>query len=1152
MAQDKEFDIKLQFLDEAQDYVGTLESAVIGISSNRIDRSSIDNALRAAHSIKGGSGMMGFGVLSQLAHRLEDSFKVLKTQHQSLEIDASLEGLLLTGVDCLRRVISSDRHALMQGRDSQEAIDPVWLETEAHPIFDRLYDRLGDPQADDAASMLSPEEGQDVIALLFETEVEGCLQRLESVLADPNLPCLREELDILAQELAGLGEMLQLQTFAQLCESTLECLAQEPERVEAIARAALEGWRRSQALVLVGQLDLLPDRIELPSLDVGVVPVLEDEIQTISIAELTLEDTPLTPYEPAEEIAADIAAFEASIEIPMSGEVTDATAADIAAFEESIEIPMSGEVTEEITADIAAFEESIEIPMSGEVTEEIAADIAAFEESIDIPISEASPTEEITADIAAFEESIEIPMSGEVTEEIAADIAAFEESIEIPISEAPSAEEIAADIAAFEASIEIPISEAPSAEETPPSVQASPTVEFPVLPIETEPVATSADEPEATVRVPVKQLEQLNDLFGELIIDRNGLDLQLGRLRALVDLLSRRTQALEQTNDRLRTAYDRIAIQAQDRSTIFSRSIERQIHGNSEPPNRPISWRWQSSADGRPSETGEFDALELDRYNELHQPSQEVMETVVQIQEVTDDIRLGLEDTEQIARNLNKSVKQLQTRFNQVRMRPLSDILDRFPRALRELSLQYGKSVELRVIGGNTLVDRNIIEILKDPLLHLLRNSFDHGIENPETRRENGKPETGTIEIRASHRSSRTLISIRDDGAGIPIERVRRRAAQMGLDEELLDAASNRELLSLIFEPGFSTKEQVTDLSGRGVGMDVVRNNLKKVRGDIQVDTQPGVGTTFSLMVPFTLSVTRILLVESGGMLLAFPSDTIQEILPLRPGQNLPSAGGEVLNLEGTMVQLVRPERWFEFRCPHQLVELEVPPTIDAPSVLISERDNQLVGLAIDRCWGEREVAIRPVEGTLALPSGFNNCAILGDGRVVPLVNVPELLHWITSCERSTPPLAKATRAIDPVREVETRTLPPEQNTILIVDDSINVRRFLALTLEKAGYRVEQAKDGRDAVEKLLAGLEVQAAICDIEMPRLDGYGFLAQIKSNTEFKDLPVMMLTSRTSEKHRRLATTLGATAYFSKPYNERALLQALETSLDLVPAL
>ena len=1081
MSQDKEFAIKLQFLDEAQDYLSTLESALIGISSRRIDREQIDDALRAAHSIKGGAGMMGFGILSQLAHRLEDSFKVLKTQHQTLEIEAELEGWLLAGVDCLRRVIDSDRRALSQGIDLEAALDPVWLETEANPIFDRLYERLGDPQADDAASMLSPEEGQDVMALLFETEVEGCLQRLESVLADPNLPCLTEELEILAQELGGLGEMLQLGAFTQLSESTLQALAAGPDRVEEIARAALAGWRRSQALIAIGQLDLLPDRIELPA--------------------------------PSPQISrdAEVVAFEESIDIPQVPRDLEVTA-----FEESIDIPQVPR-----DAEVAAFEESIDIP---QVPRDL--EVTAFEESIDIP---QVPRD---AEVTAFEESIDIPTS--ISEEIPEELVSLEPPKPIDRTRRP-------------------ISASPQTPSETPERQPQ-SVDFPILPLETEPVEVASDEPEVTVRVPVKRLEQLNDLFGELIIDRNGLDLQLARLRNLVTLLSRRTMALEQTNERLRTAYDRIASRSQNRATAFSSLLGKNNsnNGNRQTGNNTLSWRWESSRDGTRPDTGEFDVLELDRYNELHQPSLEVMETVVQIQEVTDDIKLGLEDTEQIARNLNKSVKQLQTRLNQVRMRPLSDILDRFPRALRELSLQHGKSVELRVTGGNTLVDRNILEIIKDPLLHLLRNAFDHGIEDPETRRETGKPETGVIEIRATHRSNRTLISLRDDGAGIPLDRLRGRATQMGLDAELLDAASDRELLSLIFEPGFSTKDQVTDLSGRGVGMDVVRNNLKKVQGDIQVDTQPGVGTTFSLMVPFTLSVTRVLVVESGGMLLAFPSDTIQEILPLRSGQTLSSAGSEVLNLEGTMVQLVRPERWFEFRCPHQFVELEAPPTINTPSVLISERDNQLVGLAIDRCWGEREVAIRPVEGTIPLPSGFTNCAILGDGRVVPLVNVSELLHWITSCERSSQTSTPEPKPIEPTPEIEPRALPPKQNTILIVDDSINVRRFLALTLEKAGYRVEQAKDGRDAVEKLLSGLRVQAAICDIEMPRLDGYGFLAQVKSNDHFKDLPVMMLTSRTSEKHRRLATSLGATAYFSKPYNERALLQALETSLELVLAL
>jgi chemosensory pili system protein ChpA (sensor histidine kinase/response regulator) len=404
------------------------------------------------------------------------------------------------------------------------------------------------------------------------------------------------------------------------------------------------------------------------------------------------------------------------------------------------------------------------------------------------------------------------------------------------------------------------------------------------------------------------------------------------------------------------------------------------------------------------------------------------------------------------------------------------------------------------------------------------------------------------IEIKAAHRGNQTIITVSDDGNGINLNKIRARAEAMGLDAGLLAAASSDELLSLIFEPGFSTADQVTALSGRGVGMDVVRNNLKQIRGDIRVDTQPGRGTTFTLTVPFTLSVARVLLVESNGMLLAFPTDVIEEILLLIPEQVLTTPGSEVLKWEGDMVPLTRLGAWLNFHCPRRVQTPEGIPSISEPTVLMISQGDQLVGIQVDRCWGEREVAIRQVEGTIRLPPGFASCTIEGDGKVVPLVDAAELLRWIASSSRNPNTDGTESRHL-PQLDTAHYDEPPawvipqnQKDTILVVDDSINVRRFLALALEKAGYLVEQAKDGQDAVEKLFGGLLVSAVICDIEMPRLDGYGFLARIKSDPAFSELPIAMLTSRSGDKHRQLALTLGAAAYFSKPYNERELLTTL----------
>jgi two-component system, chemotaxis family, sensor histidine kinase and response regulator PixL len=999
MSHEKEHEIQMQFLEEATDYLNTLEGFVLEIgSTGRIESDKINGALRAAHSIKGGAGMMGFRALSDLSHRIEDSFKVLKTKRNSLELDTELQSLLLSGVDRLRQIV--ERHG------KTNVIDEEWLTGFCYPVFDQLSDRLGEPAPEDASSILSgDEDGQDIIPLLFESEVAGCLERLEAILNHQPPANLKEEVATMAAELGGLGEMLGLEAFSQLCESVthhLEIAAADD--VIVVARAALETWQRSHAMVLTNQIHNLPREVQFD--DVASEPA----------------QMPVQPLE-----------------------TTTTTWVD----------------DEILTTDFEALE-------------------AAFAADISIP----------GLDDLAAPEFDAIELAGATEQE--------------------------------------------------PSYQ--------VTNASTELVGSSKEKeretPENTVRVPSKQLEQINDLFGELIVQRNGLNLQLERFRKLIRNLNQRVQVLERENQRLRTAYDRISTHGGVSYTANSASSNSLFANVSAETNKES-----------PTLNNGFDSLEMDQYNELNLLSQEVMETIVQVQEVTTDLQLSLDDTDNIARKVNKTSKQLQRKLTQVRMRPLSDIVDRFPRALRDLSIEYGKSVQLKISGGNTLIERSILEALNDPLMHLMRNAFDHGIESPANRLSSGKPEQGLIEISATHQGNRTIITIQDDGHGIALEKIRSRALEMGLDESLLTQASQEELLSLIFEPGFSTSDEVTALSGRGVGMDVVRNNLKQVRGDVTVDTVAGQGTTFTLSVPFTLSVARVLLAESTRMLLAFPTDVVEEIFLLEEKLIISTPGGEAISWQGSNLPLVRLAQYLEFNCPrYDNPNLETPAAINAMSVLVFKGNNQTVALVVDRTWGEQEVAIRLVEGDIPLPKGFNNCTILGDGRVIPLVNINELLYAISSATASPNTRERTPRKQLPSTRLKTPFLKSsdhkpivieskQKGTILIIDDSINVRRFLALTLEKAGYVVEQAKDGQDALEKLQAGLKVQAVICDIEMPRIDGYGFLGRVKSSDELKSIPVAMLTSRSSEKHRQLAMQLGARAYFSKPYNEQELLRTLE---------
>lgn len=911
---DKEQEIKLQFLEEAQEYLNTMESGLLGLSSGDVNSNAIDAIFRGAHSLKGGAGMMGFNTLSHGAHRLEDLFKVLKAG-QEKSFDGETEKLLLQSVDQLRYLVNLHK----QGRQVPEN----WEASNLEPLVTLLQERIGEVDAQVEVAQFSQDTGQDMIKLLFETEVDGCLERLEKVLAQPDSPCLKEEFLLTAQEFASLGEMLELHAFTSLCQSVQNHLESSVEPLEVIAESSLQHWRRSQALILVDNKQALPTALSLSDEQEPATSSREEAIHLLS----SIEATNLHKLEPSEETA------------------------------------------------------------------------------------------------------------------------------------------------------------------------------LPPL---------NARETDNTIRVSLQQIDQLGDLFGELTIERNGLDLQLKRLQYLMGLLKKRIKILDQSNFRLRSAYD---------SAMTGRELY-------EVTKKAVSVNF----------TRDFDSLEMDRYNEFHLISGEVMETIVQVQEITGDLELNLEDTERNARDINRTAKMMQNSLTKVRMRPLSDLLARFPRALREMSLQYGKAVELKVKGGSTLIDRSMLEKLNEPLLHLLRNAFDHGIEPPAVRRQLGKPEKGLIEISAIHRGNQTIITVSDDGGGIDLDKIRAKIKQLGISSDNLLRGNDRDLLNLIFEPGFTTTSEVTDLSGRGVGMDVVRTNLREIRGAIEVDTKPGRGATFTITVPFTLSVVRVLLVETQGMLLAFPSNSIEEIMLLHPEMVIQSAGQEVLNWEGYMIPLIRLHRYFQSPPNQGRLDTETIPLINQPVVLMIASGEDLVGMQVERYWGEQEVTIRQVEGNLKMPPGFSGCTILGDGRVVPLIDAITLLRYITD------PTSMSSQNFLAEQLAATSAPEGQKATIMVVDDSINVRRFLALTLEKAGYRVEQAKDGQEALEKLRS-VSVGLVICDIEMPRLDGYGFLSQVKASAESKKIPVIMLTSRSGDKHRQLALNLGASDYFSKPFKEQDLLQTIQ---------
>jgi len=497
------------------------------------------------------------------------------------------------------------------------------------------------------------------------------------------------------------------------------------------------------------------------------------------------------------------------------------------------------------------------------------------------------------------------------------------------------------------------------------------------------------------------------------------------------------------------------------------------------------------------------------------------------------------------------------------RMLPLGEVLNRFPRILRDLSTSYDKPVDLKLSGTGVLVDKAALEKLYDPLLHLLRNAFDHGIEPPELRVEQGKRSQGQIEIRAYHQGSQTIIEIADDGRGLNLDRIRSKAVDLGLlSPDQLATTSTSRLLELLFEPGFSTAPQVSELSGRGVGLDVVRSQLRSLKGTVAVTSEPGQGTTFTLRIPLTLTIAKLLVCYVGSTAFALPSDSIEEILIPQAGEVKQSGRQRFLYWRDQIVPAYHLSELLEYACPlpeviPSLALVTVPSPDDwASPMLLLKQDQQVLALEIDRLVTEQELVIKPMGAAIAPPSYIYGCTILGDGSLIPVIEAAALLNSFVS-ESKTGTANSMTVGgklpqfgVSMNLSLSTSSSSPFQRdiqpTLLVVDDSIAVRQTLALTLQKAGYRVLQARDGREAINQLQQNSTIQLVVCDIEMPNMNGFEFLSHRRQDPLLSKIPTVMLTSRSSDKHRRLAMHLGASAYFTKPYIEQEFLVALKATM------
>jgi len=514
----------------------------------------------------------------------------------------------------------------------------------------------------------------------------------------------------------------------------------------------------------------------------------------------------------------------------------------------------------------------------------------------------------------------------------------------------------------------------------------------------------------------------------------------------------------------------------------------------------------------------DFDPLEFDRFTRLQELTRMMAESVGDVAAVQHALQRQVEVANEALANQSRQNRELSHALLRARMVPFATVAERLHRIVRQTAKALNRQANLDIHGGDTPVDRSVLERMLGPLEHLLRNAVAHGIETTDKRRAAGKPECGQIALAIVPSDNDIALTLTDDGAGLDYAAIRRRAVERGLlaaDEEAGDAV----LAELIFRHGFSTAAQVDEIAGRGIGLEVVRDAVVQLGGRVEVGAAADHGTRFEIVLPLTLAVVPVMLVEAGGQTWAIPATMVEEAREL--------SGAEVAALHAGGVK--RGNQHYPWHALAQLFDMTPSAAAGQKSwQLLLKSGGQRIALEVDAMTQNLEVVVKPLGDQLARVPGLTGATVLPDGTVALIVNPIALTR-----RADTPPQAGAV------------AVPPEPSftapTIMVVDDSLTVRKITGRLLTRAGYRVLTAKDGVDALEQL-EHTTPAIVLADIEMPRMDGFELVRTLRADPRFAALPVVMISSRIAEKHRQLAHEIGVQHYLGKPYDEAELLDLI----------
>ncbi len=743
-------------------------------------------------------------------------------------------------------------------------------------------------------------------------------------------------------------------------------------------------------------------------------------------------------------------------------------------------------------------------------------------------------------------EAEEGEVAEQVTGEVATDAVA-PEAAESAVAETPLS------------SAEEPIVQAEPVPLQAPAPEVHPVPHVPVPPIAAAQAKDSDFEPilglrkdisavpqSRSVRIALERLDRMMNAVGELVINRTRMVGRVAELERLADVLNFSKARMTDKVTEFQEKYEFSRITTPSSSPAPSSQGSADGGGSGWGTNAesfPFRGGYSSYSQKFDASLAEFSELEMDRYDEFSILSRSLTEISADITEILTQLDGFVRRVDSDIDEFTKLAHRLQDEITAARMVAIGNLYTRISRTVRDAAKAANKNVELSLAGAETELDNNIIQQMADPLLHLVRNAVAHGIESPDKRYELGKPDNGNIYVRAYHRGNHIYIEVEDDGRGLDYEKIRSTAVELGF-VSADDAArlTERDLQEFLFHPGFSTAPKKTELAGRGVGLDVVKSNLAALNGEIEIESQKGFGTRFTLKVPLTLIISQALFVRCGESIFAFPLAFVEEIRRIRESEIEEVGGKAMTKVRDVVTEVVRLDR--------QLGLDPIEPLNEYYRLVIVNVAGRQIGIVVEEVLRKDEIVIKNLGEYLRNVKLFPGATIAPDGSLILLIDVNRLIAGEAIERRPLMTAANAARLFFPgasalaMGEIPEEAIDfiPEEKVVVLADDSISVRKFVGRMLEKAGYRVKLASDGLEALE-IVSQTRCDLVVTDLEMPRTNGYELITHLKQNPATRNIPVVVVTSRAGMKHRDKAMKQGAVDFLVKPVAEDQFVSAVQ---------